>query len=93
MRKMYVEAINDYKKNNYCRRLTTEEANVRGPKTWTLSHHPVLNQNMPDKVSVVFNAAGKVNGVSLNGALVTGPDLLNSLTGVALTNVLQSWSL
>ena len=33
---------------------------------------------------MVFDAAAEYNGISLNKALMTGPDLLNSLVGVIL---------
>ena len=53
-------------------------------KQWFLPHHPVLNPNKPGKVRMVMDAAAKKNGVSLNGNLLIGPDLLNSLTGVIM---------
>ena len=84
LRQMYVDAIDSYRANNFCRRLTNAEASARSPKTWFLSHHPVTSPNKPGKVRVVFNAAGEVDGVSLNSTLVTGPDMMNSLTGVLM---------
>ena len=40
------------------------------------------NPNKPGKVRVVNDAAAEFQGTGLNKNLVTGPDLLNSLTGV-----------
>ena len=50
--------------------------------TWYLPHHPVTNVNKPGKVRVVYDCAAKCNGMSLNDALMKGPHLMNSLTGV-----------
>lgn len=49
---------------------------------WYLPHHPVYNPHKPDKVRVVFDCAANHHGISLNGALLQGPDLVNSLVGV-----------
>ena len=54
------------------------------PKTWYLPHHAVLNPKKPGKVRVVFDAASKFDGVSLNDNLLTGPELLNNLVGILL---------
>lgn len=64
--------------------MTQEEAKVITPETWYLPHHAVVNPNKPGKVRVVFDAASKFDGVSLNNKLLTGPGLLNSLVGVLM---------
>ncbi|XP_022783263.1 uncharacterized protein LOC111324045 [Stylophora pistillata] len=75
---------NDYVTKGHAQRMTKEEAKVITPKTWYLPHHAVVNPNKPGKVRVVFDAASKFDGVSLNNKLQTGPDLLNSLVGVLM---------
>ena len=40
--------------------------------------------NKPTKCRVVFDAAARFNGVSLNEQLHQGPDLANSLIGVLI---------
>ena len=52
---------------------------VDNPREWYLPHHPVLHPHKPGKVRRVLNGAAKFHGVSLNNALLTGPDLLQTL--------------
>ena len=53
-------------------------------RIWYLPTHPVENPNKPGKVRRVANAASKFKGVSLNNALLTGPDLLANLLEIIL---------
>ena len=55
-----------------------------GQRTWYLPHHAVIHPKKPDKVRVVFDAAARFRGTSLNESLLQGPDLTNSLVGVLL---------
>ena len=80
----YQNVINNYVCKGHAQRMTQEEAKVITPKTWYLPHHAVLNPNKPEKVRVVFDAASKFDGVSLNDKLLTGPDLLNNLAGILI---------
>jgi hypothetical protein len=57
---------------------------VLGPRTWFLPHHGVINPQKPEKLRVVFDAATKFQGTSLNNQLVQGPDFTNNLIGVHL---------
>ena len=57
---------------------------VDNNREWYLPHQPVVHPHKPDKVRRVLNGAAKFQGQSLNNALLTGPDLLQSLTHVLL---------
>ena len=72
--------MNGYLEKGYARKLSPDEAKSKSEKTWYLQHHPV--QAKHKKLRVVFNAAAKFRGASLNDQLVTGPDLLNNLVGI-----------
>jgi len=80
----YREYMDMLIEKDYARKLNSEEAASCGPKTWYLPHHGVINPQKPDKLRVVFDAAAKFQGSSLNDKLVQGPDLANSLLGVLL---------
>lgn len=66
----------------YLRRLSPEEELVRTDKTFYLPIFGVTSPHKPGKIRIVYDAAAKVNGISLNDNLLKGPDLLNSLCGV-----------
>ncbi|XP_058827897.1 uncharacterized protein LOC131687827 [Topomyia yanbarensis] len=71
--------IEDYRKKGYIRKLSDEELQVPQERVWYLPLFPVFNPNKPGKVRIVWDAAAKTNGVSLNSMLLTGPDLLTPL--------------
>ncbi|XP_062554097.1 uncharacterized protein LOC134219387 [Armigeres subalbatus] len=77
------QQIIDYQVKGYAHRLTEEESSDSDPrKVWYLPLGVVQNPNKPGKVRVVWDAAAKTNGVSLNSMLLKGPDLLTSLPSV-----------
>ena len=80
----YRAVIEEYVIKGYARKLTPEEAAKRSRITWYLPHHPVFNVNKPNKCRVVFDAATKSDGTSLNDQLYQGPDLANILTGALI---------
>ena len=54
-------------------------------EVWYLPIFGVFHPQKPDKIGVVFDAATKHEGLSLNDMLLTRPDLTNNLAAV-LTN-------
>lgn len=43
----------------------------------------IITPNKPNKVIIVWHGEAKVNGISLNSVLHTGPDVLAPLTSVS----------
>ena len=82
--KLYSENIKQYVTKGYAKRMSYADARVSGDRSWYLPHHPVFNVNKPGKLRVVFDAASRYKGKSLNDVLHTGPDLVNKLIGVLL---------
>ncbi|XP_055910928.1 uncharacterized protein LOC129945299 [Eupeodes corollae] len=74
--------IEEYLKKGYARKLNDYEVNNSKTRSWYLPIFPVLNPNKPDKLRIVWDAAAKVEGVSLNSCLITGPDDVPSLPSV-----------
>jgi hypothetical protein len=79
LHKMYTATMSDYIDKGYAKPVNITDTNDR---VWYLPHHPVVNENKPGKVRVVFDCAAKYKGTSLNKELLQGPDLTNSLFGV-----------
>ncbi|XP_033728036.1 uncharacterized protein LOC117317344 [Pecten maximus] len=57
---------------------------TEGEEHWYLPLFSVYHPKKPDKVRCVFDSSAKCQGVSLNDALLPGPDLLNSLLGIII---------
>ncbi|XP_058445267.1 uncharacterized protein LOC131426502 [Malaya genurostris] len=76
------QKIQDYERSGYVEKLTENQLSEVFPRVWYLPIFPVVNPNKPGKFRIVWDAAAKVSGVSLNSFLLTGPDLLNSLPSV-----------
>ncbi|XP_048587898.1 uncharacterized protein LOC125571976 [Nematostella vectensis] len=80
----YRAAMEKYITKGHARKLSPEEAQETGPRTWYLPHFAVTNINKPGKLRIIFDAASEYQGTSLNKNLLHGPDCTNSLTGVLL---------
>ena len=80
--KWYVEKIADYERKGYVRKLSAEEASKEGPRTWYLPHFVAYHPNKPGKPRLVFDAAARSHGVSLNDNLLQGPDFVSPLATI-----------
>jgi len=82
--KQYCGKIDEYIKKGFVSKLDEVVAAKHESRTWYLPHFGVYHPHKPGKLRLVFDAAAKSGGVSLNSALLTGPDLLNSLQAVLM---------
>ncbi|XP_065076509.1 uncharacterized protein LOC135700047 [Ochlerotatus camptorhynchus] len=73
------QKIADFVTKGYARRLTDEELKQPLQRVWYLPTFPVTNINKPGKIRIVWDAAASACGVSLNSALLKGPDQLCEL--------------
>ncbi|XP_058840056.1 uncharacterized protein LOC131695546 [Topomyia yanbarensis] len=76
--------IEEYLEKGYARKLMEAELAETRHRIWYLPIFPVFNPNKPGKVRIVWDAAAKTNGVSLNSMMLTGSDQLTSLLSVLI---------
>ncbi|XP_062714710.1 uncharacterized protein LOC134291225 [Aedes albopictus] len=75
--------LQDYQNKGYVHQATETELSESDPRrTWYLPLGAVVNPKKPTKVRLIWDAAAKVDGVSLNTFLLPGPDLLVALPSV-----------
>lgn len=74
--KAYCNKMQEYIDKVYLRKLSETEAKKTSSKTWYLPYFGII---YPNKIRIMFDAAAKANGVSLNDHLLPGPDLYNLL--------------
>ncbi|XP_062713565.1 uncharacterized protein LOC134290436 [Aedes albopictus] len=74
------EQIAEYVEKGYAHRITAEELESTEPgRVWYLPLGVVRNPRKPGKVRLIWDAAARVEGVSLNDRMLKGPDLLAAL--------------
>lgn len=88
---MYRSAMREYTDNGWAEKIPVYDVNKSGPRTFYLPHFGIVNENKPGKIRCVFDAAAKVEGISLNSALIPGPDSTSSLVGVLLRSRLAKY--
>ena len=82
LKEEYTKIITDQEIKGYIKQVTEEE---KRETKWILPHFPVIKRDSETtKVRIVFDAAAKVRGLSLNDVLETGPKLQNELFDILL---------
>ena len=74
----YQKTIDDDLANGYIIEVPSYDPAKRTTREWCLPHHPIVNLHKPENVRRVLNGASKCQKQSLNNALFTGPDLLQT---------------
>ncbi|XP_062701620.1 uncharacterized protein LOC109433489 [Aedes albopictus] len=77
--------IAEYVEKGYAHPITTAEVESTEPgRVWYLPLGVVRNPRKPEKVRLIWDAAARVEGVSLNDRMMKGPDLLAALPTILL---------
>ena len=85
LKQLYAKTIHDNLDKRYITKVHKSDCfKVDQPREWYLPNHPVVHPHKPGKVRRVWNGAAKFHGQSLNNALLTGPDLLQSLIHILI---------
>lgn len=74
--------MEEYLEKGYTRILEEDEIAASKENCWYLPVFIVRNPNKPGKVRLVWDAASRVQNISLNSMLFKGPDMLTSLPGI-----------
>ncbi len=90
---MYHKKMDEYIQKDYIRELSPSEVQVKTDKTLYIPHFGVFNVHKPGKLRLVFDAACKNGGVSLNENLLTGPDLIRLLPTVLMNFRIHNYAI
>ncbi|XP_075150621.1 uncharacterized protein LOC142224719 [Haematobia irritans] len=80
----YKNEIRKYIEKGYAQELSSEEVSNKNSPVWYLPHFGVVNPQKPEKLRVVFDAAAKSSGASLNSFLLKGPEQVKPLLEILL---------
>lgn len=69
-------------KSGHAEVMSDPDLQVTGGHEWYIPHHGVFHPKKPGKLRVVFDCSAVHDGQSLNGHLLQGPDMTNTLIGV-----------
>ncbi|XP_058448717.1 uncharacterized protein LOC131428686 [Malaya genurostris] len=88
------QQIREYQDKEYASLVNEiEMKSTKSDKTWYLPLGVVVNPKKPTKIRMIWDAAAKVDGVSLNSALMKGPDMTTSLPAVLFNFRLYRYAL
>ena len=83
LKQLYAKTIYDDFNKGYITKVDKSDCfKLDQPREWYLPYHPVVHPHKRGKVRRVLNGAARFQGQSLNDALLTGPDLLQSLKNI-----------
>ena len=71
-----------YIDKGYLELVTSEQSGAN--RVWYMPHHGVFHPKKPNQLRIVFDCAAKYKDVSLNDAILSGPDLTNPVLHVLL---------
>lgn len=74
--------IADYINKGYVNKLSKEEISIERERIGYLPIFTITHAKKPEKIRMVFDAAAKTNGISLNDMLLKGPDQTNLLVDI-----------
>ncbi len=77
----YTGFMNNIIEKGYAEKVPDENLHRIDGKVWYIPHHGVYHQKK-NKIHVVFDCNASYQGFSLNGQLLQGPNLTNTLIGV-----------
>ena len=81
----YDEILSAYVEKGYLVKLEGTDAELAREDSWFLPHFPVIrNDRTSTRVRIVYDAAAKYKGTSLNSQIFPGPSLYNDMTEVLL---------
>ena len=88
----YGEILEQYVKKGYMTKVSASDRTNRGEKEWFLPHFPVIRaEKESTKIRIVYDAAAKYRGASLNSRVLPGPslytDLVETLLGFRLQRI------
>jgi hypothetical protein len=78
----YTKTVETYISDKHA--MLVDDCDLNEAHQWFLPHHAVNDRTDPQKCRVVFDCAAQYKGISLNDAILQGPNFLNNLAGVLI---------